>query len=68
MAWTMVGLGAWYGLAAVVAVLGLAMERRERGESTAPAVRTAMLRLRIRARGAAPWFAPASRERFVAAD
>jgi hypothetical protein len=68
MAWTIVGLGAWYGVAAVAAVLGLAAERRERGESTASAFGAAMLRLHNRARGAAPWAVPVPRERFVAAD
>jgi hypothetical protein len=68
MAWTMGAIAAWYGLAAVVAVLGLAAERREQGESTASAVRAAVLRLRNGRRVLADRLAPVTRDRFAAAD
>ena len=68
MAWTMGALGAWYGLAVVVAVLGLTAERRARGESTAAALRGLVQRLRERARVLAPSVGLGSRERFAAAD
>jgi hypothetical protein len=68
MAWTMGALGAWYGLAAVVAVLGLAAERREQGESTASAVRAAVQRLRNGRRASADRRWPAARDRFATAD
>ena len=68
MAWTMGALGAWYGLAAVVAVLGLAAERREQGESTASALRAGALQLRNGGRSLADRLVPAMRDRLAAAD
>jgi hypothetical protein len=61
-------LGAWYGLAAVVAVLGLAAERREQGESTAATLRAGALQLRNGGRSLADRLAPAMRDRLAAAD
>ncbi|TFV78149.1 hypothetical protein E4P39_02580 [Blastococcus sp. CT_GayMR19] len=68
MAWTMGALGAWYGLAVVVAVLGLAAERREQGESTSSSVRAAVQRLRNGRRALADRVGPVTRNRFAAAD
>jgi hypothetical protein len=59
MALTFWTLAAWYGLAVVIALLGLAAERRDRGESAASAVRSAARRLRARTRGAPASVAPA---------
>jgi hypothetical protein len=50
MAWTLWVLGGWYGLAAVVVVLGLVAERGEQGESVRSAIRAATPRLRARSR------------------
>ena len=68
MAWTMGALGAWYGLAVVVAVLGLAAERGEQGKSTSSAVRAAVQRLRNGRRALADRLASVARDRFAAAD
>lgn len=68
MAWTLWALGGWYGLAAVVAVLGLAAERRGQGESIRSARRAARLHLGARSRALSSRVAPASQESYAAAE